>query len=91
MKKKCLPLVFTALCLILCMIPSVGMIFRSTTEPIGNERAVEDELPDVTKYDAADQVRNEESCPEEVLSFDAACDEVCQCECNGINKYYSES
>lgn len=51
MKKKCLPLVFTALCLILCMIPSVGMIFRPTTEPIGNERAVE--LPSLTDGDGA--------------------------------------
>lgn len=41
MKKKILPLVFTALCLILCMIPSVGMIFRPTNERIGNERQAE--------------------------------------------------
>ena len=46
MKKKCLPLIFTALCLILCIIPSVGMIFRPTTEPLGNERPVQ--LPKLT-------------------------------------------
>ena len=49
MKKKSLPLIFTALCLILCMIPSAGMIFRPTTEPIGNERPVE--LPKLTDED----------------------------------------
>ena len=36
--KRILPLLFTALCLILCLIPSVGMIAAPTTEPIGNER-----------------------------------------------------
>ncbi len=51
MKKKILPLIFTALCLILCMIPSVGMIFRPTTEPIGNERPVE--LPQLTDENGA--------------------------------------
>lgn len=51
MKKKCLPLIFTALCLILCLIPSVGMIFRPTTEPLGNEQPVE--LPALTDQDGA--------------------------------------
>ena len=36
--KKILPLIFTALCLALCLIPSVGAVFRPSTEPIGNER-----------------------------------------------------
>lgn len=36
--KKVLPLLFTALCLILCLIPSAGMIFAPSNEAIGNER-----------------------------------------------------
>ena len=51
MKKKCLPLAFVALCLILCMIPSVGMIFHPTTEPLGNEREVK--LPSLTAEDGS--------------------------------------
>ena len=41
MKKKLLPLLFTALCLALCVIPSLGMLFRATAQPIGNERMKE--------------------------------------------------
>ena len=37
-----------------------------------DESTVEHEFPNVTEHDAADQVRNEESCPEEVLALDAA-------------------
>ena len=51
MKKKILPLLFTALCLLLCIVPSVGMILRPTTESIGNERAVA--LPSFTNEDGA--------------------------------------
>lgn len=51
MKRKILPLIFTALCLILCMIPSVGMFFRPTTEAIGNERQVG--LPSFTDRDGS--------------------------------------
>ena len=38
MMKKVLPLLFTALCMILLLIPSVGMIFAPSNEAIGNER-----------------------------------------------------
>lgn len=37
MKHKLLRLLFIVPCLILCLIPSVGMIFHPTDEPIGNE------------------------------------------------------
>lgn len=36
--QKRLAALFVALCLLLCAVPSVGMAFRPTTEPIGNER-----------------------------------------------------
>ena len=36
--KKFFLLLFTAICLILCIIPSAGMIFAPTEEPIGNEK-----------------------------------------------------
>lgn len=51
MKRKCLPLIFTILCLVLCMIPSVGMIFAPTTERLGNEQQVQ--LPSLTDRDGA--------------------------------------
>ena len=35
MKHKLLRLLFIVPCLILCLIPSVGMIFHPTDEPIG--------------------------------------------------------
>ena len=38
MKRKIMPLAFTVLCLCLCLVPSVGMIFRPSNEVIGNER-----------------------------------------------------
>lgn len=47
--KKILPIFFTALCLIICMIPSVGMLFAPTDEPIGNERVTP--APSLTNED----------------------------------------
>lgn len=41
MKRKIMPLTFVALCLILCMIPSLMTIFRPSDEAIGNERQVD--------------------------------------------------
>lgn len=41
MSKKILPLTFTALCLLVCLIPSVGTIFRPSTDKIGNEQRLE--------------------------------------------------
>ena len=49
--KKFLPLLFVALCLILCLIPSVGMIFSPTTEAIGNERL--QDPPSITNEDGS--------------------------------------
>ena len=43
-----------------------------------HERAVKHKFPDVTKHDAADEVGNEKTCPEEVLTFDAAGHKECQ-------------
>ena len=47
--KKVLSAVFIAACLALCLLPSLGMIFAPSTEPIGNER--ETELPKLTDSD----------------------------------------
>lgn len=49
MKKKIFQLLFVALCLLICIVPSVGMIFSSTNETIGNER--ETSLPSVSDDD----------------------------------------
>ena len=54
MKKVFLPL-FVALCLIVCTIPSVGMIFNPTTETIGNERTTE--LPALQNEDGSFNVK----------------------------------
>lgn len=54
MKKICLPL-FVALCFAVCLIPSLGMIVRPTTEPIGNERSIA--VPSVTSEDGTFNVR----------------------------------
>jgi len=44
--KKRLLLLFITLCMLLCVTPSVGMIFAPSQEPIGNERATP--LPSIT-------------------------------------------
>ena len=36
--KKIFPAVFALFCVAVCLVPSLGMIVRPTTEPIGNER-----------------------------------------------------
>ena len=51
MKKKIFQLLFVALCLIICIVPSVGMIFRPTNETIGNER--ETPLPSAKNDDGS--------------------------------------
>ena len=51
MKKKILPLLFTALCLLICAVPSAGMLFKATTEPIGNERKASP--PSLTENDGS--------------------------------------
>ena len=51
MKQKIMPLLFTALCLLLCLIPSVGMIFAPSDEAVGNERL--QELPSLTQEDGS--------------------------------------
>ncbi len=43
MKKKSLLLLFVAVCLILCIIPSLGMVFFASNETVGNEQ--ETKLP----------------------------------------------
>jgi hypothetical protein len=51
MVKKIFLLLFTALCLILCIIPSAGMIFAPSNELIGNEK--ETPLPSWTAEDGS--------------------------------------
>ena len=47
--KKILAAIFITACLALCLLPSLGMIFAPSNEPIGNER--ETKLPTVTDSD----------------------------------------
>ena len=47
--KKILAAVFITACFALCLLPSLGMIFAPSTEPIGNER--ETQLPKLTDSD----------------------------------------
>ena len=42
----------------------------------GNECTIENKLPYVPKYDTTNQVRNEETCTEEVLTLDAPGNQV---------------
>lgn len=49
--KKTLLLLFVIACLLLCAVPSVGMIFHPTTERIGNEP--ETPLPSITAEDGS--------------------------------------
>lgn len=51
MIKKIFLLLFTALCLILCIIPSAGMLIAPSNEPIGNEK--ETPLPSITEEDGS--------------------------------------
>ena len=46
MIKKISLLLFVALCLGVCAVPSVGMLFASSDEPVGNEQKTE--LPSLT-------------------------------------------
>lgn len=63
MVRKIGPLVFTVACLAVCLVPSLGMIVKPTTQPVGNEqnfdlpRAIEEDgafnaniLSDLGKY-----------------------------------------
>lgn len=36
--KKVVPIIFIAACVVVCLTPSVGMLVRPTTEPVGNEQ-----------------------------------------------------
>lgn len=49
--KNFLKLFFVALCMLLCIIPSVGMIFNPTTQAIGNEQMTA--LPEIKTEDGA--------------------------------------
>ena len=51
-----------------------------------NDCTVKYEFPYITKNDTADQVRNEEACAEEILSFDTACYHVSQQECHNVDQ-----
>ena len=49
--KRILLIIFTVFCVAVCLVPSVGMLFRPTDEPIGNERQTA--APSVTKKDGS--------------------------------------
>ena len=49
--KKLFPAVFAIFCVAVCLVPSLGMIVRPTTEPIGNER--KSKAPELTKKDGS--------------------------------------
>ncbi len=49
--KKILLIIFTVFCVAVCAVPSLGMIFRPTDEPIGNERQTP--APSVTNKDGS--------------------------------------
>ncbi len=49
--KKIFPAVFALFCVAVCLVPSLGMIVRPTTEPIGNER--KSKAPELTKKDGS--------------------------------------
>ena len=51
MMKKVIPLLFTVLCLLLCVIPSLGMIVAPSTQTIGNEKR--GELPSLKNEDGS--------------------------------------
>ncbi len=49
--KRILLIIFTVFCVAVCAVPSVGMIFRPTDKPIGNER--QSAAPTVTNKDGS--------------------------------------
>ena len=49
--KKIFPAVFALFCVAVCLVPSLGMIVRPPTEPIGNER--KSKAPELTKKDGS--------------------------------------
>lgn len=51
MKKKFFQQLFVVLCLIICLVPSIGMIFKPTNETIGNER--ETPIPSINNDDGS--------------------------------------
>ena len=49
--KRILLIIFTVFCVAVCAVPSIGMIFRPTDKPIGNER--QSAAPTVTNKDGS--------------------------------------
>ena len=47
--KKTVSLIFTIFCVAVCAVPSLGMVFRPSNQPIGNERR--EEAPSLTNED----------------------------------------